>query len=143
MRSRFRITIRRSMVAVVVIAVVLWLSATAIRVDGDAESRQIYHCWEGEASKIESWDGRKMTYGWTPNFRSEFHRAPFWPRYWRRLLGRSWPGDYVCHEVLHQEPGTTTHFAGPVYPMRYKVGEKDLFMARAKAELRRRREQGS
>jgi hypothetical protein len=23
-------------------------------------------------------------------------RHPLWPKFWRRLLGRPWPGDYVC-----------------------------------------------
>lgn len=23
-------------------------------------------------------------------------RRPFWPKFWRRLAGRPWPGDYRC-----------------------------------------------
>jgi hypothetical protein len=70
-------TVRKMMVAVLVLAIVFWLISPLSRF-------------------------RSHTHLLTdPNFRwaissERCWRNHFWPQYWRRLLGRPWPGDYVC-----------------------------------------------
>src|SRR5262245_36631105 len=69
-----RMTVRRWMVLLIVVAIVLWLVTTADRVRTDHSSRWLYHLWERKGS-LEP--GSK--------YHSQ-HQAPFWARYWRRLL---------------------------------------------------------
>jgi hypothetical protein len=67
---------RRAFVGAVVVASV-WLTVPALQIV--AEHKQDYHVHRG-------------------NFRfgRSVHVTPFWPRYWTLLMGRPWPGDYVC-----------------------------------------------
>lgn len=81
MRFR-RVTTRAVMGGVAFAAVVSWLAITARRVSlepGDS----LWHAWLRRST------GAIMVHG---------HGEPrtFWPRYWRALLGRPWPGDYPC-----------------------------------------------
>lgn len=83
---RVRFTVLRLMAVVASAALVLWLAVTAARVCDDRESSNLYHYWHryGDhriSSSIEAMCNEP---------------APFWPRYWRRLLGFPWPGSYDC-----------------------------------------------
>jgi hypothetical protein len=84
--SRVRFTVRRMMAAVAVSGLAFYLLLTALRVHTDVRSSWLYHLWERHA--IE---------GYETVFNAQ-HPAPFWPRYWWKLLGQPWPGTYVCDE---------------------------------------------
>ncbi len=71
-RLGMRFTVRRLMAAVLGLGVFLGLSIPAARLGFDGGTGYHQHP-----------DGR-------------LHRVDFWARYWRKVLGRSWPGDYVC-----------------------------------------------
>src|SRR4051812_42672672 len=71
---RFRL--RTLMIAVAVVAVASYSAITANRVRVDVQGRWLYHLWERRGL-----EGYHRDYG-------SMHPAPFWPRYWRRLLGR-------------------------------------------------------
>ena len=79
-----RMTTQRWMAVTAIIAIVLWLSITAYRVKHDTQTAWIFHFWERYGS---------ITPGSIYNSQ---HPAPFWPRYWRRLVGQPWPGTYAC-----------------------------------------------
>jgi len=76
-----RLTIRLAMVSIAGVAAALWLAVTAIRVRDDPHTAWLAHA-------CESANGYDFTV--------VSHPAPFWPRYWRRLLARPWPGHYDC-----------------------------------------------
>jgi hypothetical protein len=77
---RLSTTMRGAMAAVALAAVLSWAWATAERVREDRAMRYLWHLVL-----------QKPRGGFV-----ERHQAPFWPRYWRRLLGQSWPGNYKC-----------------------------------------------
>jgi hypothetical protein len=77
-------TTRRWMAVTVASAIALWLSVTAYHVETDRDGEWIYHLWE----RFDSIDPGSV-------YNSQ-HRAPFWTRYWRKLIGRPWPGNYAC-----------------------------------------------
>jgi hypothetical protein len=80
---RFRVvTIRAVMGGVAFAAVVSWLTVTAWRVSREPGDF-LWHAWLRRST------GAITVHG---------HGEPrtFWPRYWRALLGRPWPGDYPC-----------------------------------------------
>jgi hypothetical protein len=83
-----RFTTRRMMAIVAGLAVASHLGIVAIRVRTDRESRLLYHYWfpTGDPGR-----GRSFTAATGVS-----HPAPFWPRYWRALSGRPWPGTYDC-----------------------------------------------
>ena len=81
-----RMTTRRWMLVIACFALSLWLGVVAYRVGTDGKSKWLYHLWERHGSE----DYHSV-------FNSQ-HPIPFWPRYWRALLGRPWPGSYVCDE---------------------------------------------
>jgi hypothetical protein len=87
-----RMTTQRLMAVTAATAVALWLGIAALRVHNDSESKWIYHLWERFGS---------IQPGSVYNSQ---HRAPFWPRYWRRLLGQPWPGTYSC-DPSTESPG--------------------------------------
>ena len=82
-------TTRRWMSVVVGAAVTLWMGTAAYRVRFDPSCEFIHHLWE-----------RSDTPGGTlRSIIGTGHPAPFWPQYWRRLLGKPWPGTYRCRCV--------------------------------------------
>jgi hypothetical protein len=79
-----RMTTRRWLAITAIVAIGLWLGVTAKAVINDHQSERLYHLWE----RFECLEPGSIY--------NSGHKAPFWPRYWRRLLGRPWPGTYVC-----------------------------------------------
>jgi hypothetical protein len=79
-----RMTTQRWMAVTAATAVALWLGTTAFRVKNDRGSQWISHLWERYGSLQPG------------SIYNSQHEAPFWPRYWRRLLGQPWPGTYAC-----------------------------------------------
>lgn len=76
-----RTSIRRLMMIVAVASVLLWMGSTAYYVGYDRGCHWIIHDWERRDS---------------PGITTTPCVAPFWPQYWRRLLGRPWPGTFRC-----------------------------------------------
>lgn len=81
-----RMTTRRLMIAVAAVAVLLHMGITAIHVESRPEYRWVAHIWE--CKNQVSIGPQRVAF-------TEC-RAPFWPKYWRRLLGRPWPGTFQC-----------------------------------------------
>jgi hypothetical protein len=81
-----RMTTRRWMSVIAFFALSLWLGLVASRVGTDPRGKWVFHLWERHGS-IEPGSV----------FNSQ-HPVPFWPRYWRALLGQPWPDSYVCDE---------------------------------------------
>ena len=82
-RPHVRFTIRRMMVSVIAIGVVVWMAITAVRVTRDPRANQMSHlrlCRDTAELVVHT---HSIT-------------GVFWPRYWRGLLGRPWPGSFVC-----------------------------------------------
>lgn len=78
MMRQHPMTVQRLMFVAAVVALSIWLTVPAIRILCDAKGD--HHVdWCAEVPS-----------------RKSFHVTPFWPRYWRLLWGRPWPGDYVC-----------------------------------------------
>lgn len=73
--------------------VLIWLIVPVIRIVLNPQND--YHIHQNK---------RKFEYTWVEGVRNyevkgftwSVHMTPFWPRYWRYLLGRPSPGDYVC-----------------------------------------------
>jgi hypothetical protein len=82
-----RMTTRRWMFAIAFFALSLWLGLVAYRVGTGPGGKWVFHLWERHGF-IEPGSV----------FNSQ-HSVPFWPRYWRALLGQPWPGSYVCDEA--------------------------------------------
>jgi len=82
-----RMTIRRSMLLMVGVAVALRASTLAYRVIGDGSDRHVYHLWVQDDPPL---DDRYVSMFGTQCY------APFWPRYWRALLGQCWSGTFKC-----------------------------------------------
>lgn len=78
------------MLGVAAAALVVWLGLALYRVTTDRTGGGLYHVWEHPVS------GRYHSISLSS------HPAPFWPRYWRKLLGQPWPGTYVC--AKHRSP---------------------------------------
>ena len=70
-------TVRRMMVFVLALALVFWLASPMARIRSHTHLRPD-PTFPGAISN------------------EPCHRNHFWPQYMRRLLGRPWPGDYVC-----------------------------------------------
>ena len=87
----FRLTTRRIMAVVLVLAVLLGLGIPAVQVGSDRAAH--VHRW------VTQKNGQVVTVN-SANFRSAF-----WPRYWRCLLGRPWRRFPVCTtgEVYYAE----------------------------------------
>jgi hypothetical protein len=83
---RVRLTVRRLMVVVAIAALPAWLAIGAIRVVSDPEGSTLHHFW--------IW--RAVEYAPPHLAHMSECRAPFWPRYWRSILGEPWPGTYRC-----------------------------------------------
>jgi hypothetical protein len=71
------------MIVVAVIAVAAWLSATAVLVARDPNAEQMSHLRQRRDT------GELVV-------QTHLITGTFCARYWRRLLGRPWPGTYVC-----------------------------------------------
>jgi len=76
-----RLTTRRIMVLVFVLAVALGLGAPAVQVIGDTSPHVHGYCCAPPEDCIE----------WR-----EFAHPPFWMCYRQRLIGRAWPGAVAC-----------------------------------------------
>jgi hypothetical protein len=77
-----RMTTRQWMAVTAATAVALWLGIAGYRVKNDSE--WIFHLWERFGSIQPG------------SLYNSQHPAPFWPRYWRKLVGQPWPGSYAC-----------------------------------------------
>lgn len=82
---RSRLTIGRLMLVVAAFSVASWSAGTAYKVQHDPGSRWVRHVWVR--------DGGPDDY---PNPTTTACVPTFWPQYWRKLLGRPWPGTYAC-----------------------------------------------
>jgi hypothetical protein len=86
---RVRFTIRWLMLLVAAVGMAVWLVITAVRVALDPRANQLSHLRLGR-------DTTELV----------VHTHPiagvFWPRYWRRLLGQTWPGSFVCPSCLER-----------------------------------------
>jgi hypothetical protein len=83
------------LIVVAVLAVAAWLSATAVLVARDPNAEQMSHLRQHR----DTGDLVVQTHTIT---------GTFWQRYWRRLLGRPWPGSYVwpsCRELYERSEG--------------------------------------
>ena len=80
-------TTRRWMLVVVGTAIALKVSTVTYREIADTRSRYVYHIWARKDSPYDEPDRPMAT---------TLCYAPFWSRYWRGLLGQSWPGTYKC-----------------------------------------------
>ena len=79
---RFRLPTVLASVAAAAIA--LWLIRTAILVENDWKHRTLFHLFV-------------MPDPATPAFGLVCPLpTPYWPRFWRRLLGLPWPGSFDC-----------------------------------------------
>ena len=105
-----RMTMRLWMVAVVGAAVMTWIAVTAYRIEHDVQHSWLHHHWAVKALPGISY----------PPSIGTFCQSPFWPRYWRTLLGQPWPGTWKCRCTdpqrnilfIHHEMVST--WAGPV-----------------------------
>ena len=93
---RFRITIRWMMIGVAILGVFAWLTITAVSVVRDPNAESMSHLRQRRDT------GELIVY-------SHPTRGTFWPRYWRRLLGRPWPGNYVCPSCRADHEGRDEH----------------------------------
>jgi hypothetical protein len=77
-----KVTIRSLMALVVVVAIGLWagLRAREVYLDNDYHLHVYVHWINGEPGM--TWDGAAS--------------PPFWPRYWRHLVGLPWKAQPVC-----------------------------------------------
>jgi hypothetical protein len=98
-----RFTVLRLMALVVVAALALWLRVVAIRVEHQADNWLLHMTEKGKGDRREG------------DRHGTSHATPFWPRYWRYLAGRPWPGSYECpcgfRDLLG--PGLSVTVAGP------------------------------
>jgi hypothetical protein len=85
-----RLTIRRMMDAVIVIAVLLWLASAAWRVYRNPADN-ITHIFQDRATGELTMSGHSIP-------------ASFWPQYLNALLGRPWPEVYPCDCRTNPEP---------------------------------------
>ena len=82
-----RMTTRRWMLVVVVVAVATRALTVAWGMGTDTRVRYVYHIWVRKDSPFDELD--------RPQASTRCY-APFWSRYWRKVLGQSWPGTYKC-----------------------------------------------
>jgi hypothetical protein len=78
--------LRKLMAGILSIGLALWMALTASRVL-DSPLRFHFHGRKGVKSRADVRLGTDL---------DGPHLAPFWPCFSRKLLGRSWPGEYVC-----------------------------------------------
>jgi hypothetical protein len=64
----------------------------------------------------------------------EFVHAPFWPRYWRRLLGRAWRGQRLCQP----SPDRLEEVCSLAQPEVVSVKYDTYNYTKAQSELQRR-----
>jgi hypothetical protein len=111
-----RMTTRWWIMGISVATLALWPAFTVYRIYTDLNSRWMYHTWERRG--VEGYHDSRIT----------THPAPFWPRYWRGLLGLPWPGTFTCadqcDESLNRVRRITVTITGPVPPFKWAV-ERD------------------
>ena len=73
----------------------------------------MYHTWERHG--VEGYHESRITK----------HPTPFWPRYWRGLLGLPWPGTFTCadqcDESLNRVRRIAVTITGPAPPRTWAV----------------------
>jgi hypothetical protein len=79
-----RVKIRSMMAGIALLGVVFWLAFTTFDVAFGSRDRWLLHAYEERITGSET------------SFLVLQHPAPFWARYWRKLLNRPWPGSYEC-----------------------------------------------
>ena len=92
-----RFTVRRAMLAVLAIAILFGATLPAIEVLRAPDMH--VHAWVNpNGSRAFLPPGLPLDQGHMPVTLSqvELRPSPFWPRYWRCLLGRPWRGRPVC-----------------------------------------------
>ena len=98
--KRRTMTVRQVMVLLVPVGVALWLARPAITLLFDGVGSHSHPPPDpGPMQPGENPDHHM----WMLFRRHIEHPDPFWPRYLRLLVGKPWPGDYVCPLV---PPGT-------------------------------------
>jgi hypothetical protein len=99
---RVRLTVRRMMAGVAIVVLSTWLSTTAVRVRNDQAHGGLLHMQADDNA--------------SSGFSFVWHHAPFWPRYWRRVIGQAWPGSYTCPcEAWTDRPNRAVTVVGPWY----------------------------
>ncbi len=85
-------TVRRWMAAIGIVAGLLWLVVTLDRTGSPGPHLRPDPALPGAFDTDRSYCPRR----------------PFWPKFWRMLIGRPWPGDYRCpdhpHDVYFEDP---------------------------------------
>ena len=92
---RPRFTVRRAMLAVLAIAILLGATLPAIEVSRAPEFH--VHAWVNPNGRANIPPGQPIREHMPVTLSQvEMRSSPFWPRYWRGLLGRPWRGRPVC-----------------------------------------------
>jgi hypothetical protein len=93
MMRRRTMTVGRMMTWIIAAALVLWVARPAVSIllvdgVGSHSHPRLPLVWTAE-------QGRPMCglLGRAPDYA---HPDPFWPHYWRSLVGQPWPGGYEC-----------------------------------------------
>jgi hypothetical protein len=110
------------MLLVATVAVVTWMSITALAVAHDSKAKFIYHLRQNRDTGEVFVDGHLTT-------------DTFWPRYWRRLLGRPWPGSYVCPSCRERQERLEKH---PLIDLDSSDDEAKVFAEWGRIEQERR-----
>lgn len=77
---RLRIRVKTMLAAVALTAFGLWLAIPAVEFHRDF--KHFSHIHSGDTMIAD-----------------RLHATPFWSWYWRRILGRPWPGSYHCPDL--------------------------------------------
>jgi hypothetical protein len=73
-------------------AVGLWMIAVVYRVQAATHKEDLFHLWVRKDLLMP----KDRPEGLRRSFLGTTCCSPFWPRYWRKLLGQPWPGTYRC-----------------------------------------------
>lgn len=85
-----QVSLRQVCVSLAVFTIVIHVVGTGARVYWDKSENWLVHGFYYEPERE-----LPITFGQ--------HPAPFWPRYWRAMLGGAWPGNYACE--CERSPG--------------------------------------
>ncbi len=107
------------MLVVALAAVGAWLIAVAVRVVNDPNGDAIFCVYQSP----ETGEVRYLT---------QCNPKTFWPRYVRKLMGRTWPGDYRC--PCGSESNLHTRSGKRLVRSFDRIEASDAFGARLEAE---------